>query len=148
MENVTNIPTSKLICRHFSTWFALKLYREGFEGNTLESMLARYAKLVKIHNKDTETALSDKQYAILKNVYQKFKIREYFDFKKLKFNCFNMSEFGDLVVKSASGVECKDYFFEVLDEGILTKEEFKEKYGGLILKRIAVLSPSKESDFD
>lgn len=140
--------TSKLMCRQFATWFALKLHKEGFDGETLEGILSRYAKLVKVNKRDTESALSGKQYSILQNVYEKFFISSSFEFDKLKFNCFNMSEFGELVVKSVSGVECKDYFFEVLDEGILTKEEFKEKYGGLIVKRITFLVPSKTSDFD
>lgn len=140
--------TSKVMCRQFSTWFALKLHREGFDGETLEGILSRYAKLVKINNKDTESALSGKQYAMLQNVYEKFHISSSFEFDKLKFNCFNMSEFGEVVVKSVSGVECKDYFFEVMGEGILTKEEFKDKYSGLIVKRVSVVVPSKESDFD
>jgi len=140
--------TSKVMCRQLATWFALNLPKEGFDGEMLESILSRYAKLVKLNNKDTESALSGKQYSILNNVYEKFKISSSFEFDKLKFNCFNMSEFGEVVVKSASGIECKDYFFEVLNEGILTREEFKEKYGGLVVKRVAFLVPSKATDFD
>jgi len=140
--------TSKVMCRQFATWFALNLHRQGFDGETLEGILSRYAKLVKINNKDTESALSGKQYSILNNVYQKFHISSSFEFDKLKFNCFNMSEFGEVVVISVSGVECKDYFFEVMGEGILTKEEFKDKYGGLIVKHKSFLVPSKPTDFD
>lgn len=138
----------KVMCRRLATWFALELHPNEFDKTLLEDILSRYAKSVKCRGRDTESILSDKQYKILYNVYSNFNVANSFAWSKVKFNCFNIKEFG-YEVKSTRDEVCEDYMFELFSEGenvIWRIKDFKQDFNNYILKPI--MYPSNESDFD
>jgi len=138
--------TTQVLCHQMSTWLALKCKPFAFDDELVRSMLGTYYKLTKKMNKPKEDALSNKQYDIMYNLWDKYNVQSCFQFADLKCLCVDVSLM-ELDVKSASGTVCKDFYFETKNDGVLTVDEFVDKYKLLIFKYNMVLTPSTDDDF-
>lgn len=136
-----------LLCHQLSTWLALECVPASFDDALVRSMIGTYYKLTKILGKRKEDVLSNKQYDILYNLWDKFNVKSCFRFAELKCLCVDISHMDTLEVKSASGLLCKDYYFETKNDGILLVSEFVEKYKPLISMYNLVLIASTDDDF-
>lgn len=138
--------TNQVLCHQLSTWLALHCNPHTFDDELIRSMLGTYYKHTKKLTKPKEDALSNKQYDIMYNIWHKYNVQSCFQFADLKCLCVDVSLM-DLEVKSASGTVCNEFYFETKNDGILTVDEFVDKYKRLIFKYNMVLSPSTDDDF-
>lgn len=139
-----------LLTKQMCVWFSLKCHPDEFDTEVCCSILSKYWLNVKKLQKPSEDALSDKQYNLLHNIYHKFRVKNIFDWEQVKFICVDISEFGELIVKSKSGVVCKDYYYETKNGDVFTKDDFVKKYGSHIKhpNYIMQLSQSNDDDYD
>lgn len=142
------IPNNKL-CKELSTWLALGCQSESFDDELIRSMLGTYYKLVVKQSKKSDESLSDKQYNILYNIYDKYRVKDCFKFDELKFMCVDINQFETLEVYSSSNELCSQFYFQTTDKTIYTIHEFIDKYKDLIKhpKYITKLPAVDEDDF-
>lgn len=140
---------SKSLCKQLSTWFALKCNPDKFDSELCRSILGRYFEKTRKQDLKSEDALSDKQYNILYNIYDKYRVVNMFKWNELKFICVEMSELG-MDIESTAGETCDGFFFQTTDETIYSVSEFIKEYESLIKhsKYIKTLRPLNDDDFD
>lgn len=140
---------SKSLCKQLTTWFALKCHPEKFDNELCRSILGKYCNKTRKQDIPSEDALSDKQYNILYNIYEKYRVNNIFKWADLKFVCVDMSELG-IDLETTSGVKCEDFFFQTSDGTIYNVDEFIKEHNSLIKhsKYITTLRPLKDEDFD
>ena len=136
--------SNALLCHQLVVWLSL-CPPDKFENALIMDMLATYFKKTKMCNQPKEQALSDKQYAILYNLYSKWRVSQCFKFADLKFQCILLKDW-TIPVLSASGQTCEHIYFETKNDGILTQDEFIEQYGSL-RAFMPCLLPSQDEDF-
>ena len=138
--------------RELSTYFALKLQPKKFDVELCDSLISSYFFRVKILEKDKDSSLSDKQYSLLYNIYNKYHIEVLYKniYDHVKFVCVNVKKIENSeLVYTESHEPVQDYYFELQDKSILTAEEFELKYGKYILhSKYKKLSTSTNDDFD
>jgi len=146
----TNRPiTNQVMCHQLATWLSLECMPVKFNKDLLVNILGTYFKLTKKMTTLKQDALSNKQFSILYQVYDKYKVSQVFQFNDLKFLCVDISEFETMEVFSKSNVKCEKYYFETKDDGILTVKEFIDLYSTYIhhSKYITQLRVSNDDDF-
>jgi hypothetical protein len=141
--------TNQVLCHQLAVWIALDCVPQKFNKDLLCNMFGTYFKLTKKLNKPKQEALSNKQLSILYNIYDKYKVKDVFQFHTLKFICVDMSRFEALEVVSQSNLKCECFYFETKEEGVLTTEEFITRYRDKIShpNYITKLKASMDEDF-
>tara|TARA_R110000868_G_scaffold199445_1_gene446078 strand:- start:627 stop:1151 length:525 start_codon:yes stop_codon:yes gene_type:complete len=137
------------LCKQLCTWLALDCPTDSFDSELIRSMLGSYNKLVVKQQKKSDEALSDKQYNILYNIYDKYRVSDCFKFEELRFMCVDISQFETLEVHSVSNELCSQFYFQTADKSVYTIKEFIEKYHDLIKhpKYITKLPAVSDDDF-
>jgi hypothetical protein len=149
-EHTRPIPCSKL-AHQLSVWLALGCQSERFDPNLVRSMVGKFYKSTRINNIEKELAMSNQQFSILYNIWEKFRVKNCFKFGELKFLCIDLHSLKDFEdIFSASGTKCEQFFFETPSDGKLTTEEFIEKYRQLITheKYIKKIPETCEEDYE
>lgn len=140
----------KKLATKMTTWFALQCHSAEFDTELCCSILSKYWFQIRKLKKDSEDALSDKQYNILHNIFIKFRVNDVFNWEALSIVCCDISDFGDAEIVSTSGLVCENYYFETKEpRAKYTVDEFIDTYRHHIkhTKFITELSELDDDDF-
>lgn len=139
---------TKQLVKQMSVWFALKICPEKFDTELCRSILGKYYCKTRKEDMKPNDAMSDKQYSILLNIYEKYRVFKIFDWDKLPFLCVDMSEL-EMEMTSSSGMDCDEFFFQTKDATIYTTSEFVNEFSDFIKhpKYIKKLRPVNDDDF-
>ena len=145
------VNTWKMI-RELTAWFCLNLQPLKFDIELCDDIISTYFLKVRIRDMDKENALTDKQYSLLYNIYDKYFVSKVFKniYDEVKFVCINVKKIENCDLEyDETHIPVMGYYFELQDGSILSPSVFETKYSNLLLhNKYKKLSQATSTDFE